>query len=133
MDKTAQLIVAVAIVAFVIERITATGIFFLDRKQETPEGRRKIEVICFATLLAGIAVWLLGLHLLRDGARITAPPLIDVLLTTLVIVAGAERIRDFIATPAAAPAPAPEQSKAPPIKILIEEGEGKVREINLQP
>lgn len=132
MDKTGQLIVAVLIVAFVIERVTATGIFFIDRKQQTAEGRRKIEVICFSVVLAGIAVWLLDLHLLRDGAHITAPSFIDPLLTTLVIVAGAEHIRDFIAAPRGAP-PAAAESKAPPIKIRIEEGEGHVREVTLVP
>ena len=71
---------------------------------------------------------MLDLRLLRDGVHITTHPSLDALFTTLVIVAGAERIRDFIASPGSTGHPR-EDSKATPIKILIEDGEGKVREI----
>lgn len=130
MDKTAQLIVAVAIVAFVIERITSAATFFIDGKEKTREGRRTVGLIAFAAVLAGLAVWKFDLRLLREGVHITTQPGWDALLTTLVIVAGAERIRDFIASPGAAPA-APKESKGLPINIRIEEGGGKVRDIEV--
>jgi hypothetical protein len=131
MDKTAQLIVAVAIVAFVIERITSAATFFIDGKEKTPEGRRTVGLIAFAAVLAGLAVWKLDLRLLREGVHITTHPAWDVLLTTLVIVAGAERIRDFIGPGGPAPAP-PKESKVLPINIRIEDGEGTVRDINVE-
>jgi len=128
MDKTAQLIAAVVIVAFVIERITGAATFFIDGKAKTPEGRRTVGTMCFAAVLAGLAVWQLDLRLLREGVHITTSW--DALFTTLVIVAGAERIRDFIASPGSAPK-AREEPKTPPINIRIEEGEGKVRDIRV--
>jgi hypothetical protein len=130
MDKTAQLIAAVVIVAFVIERITGAATFFIDGKAKTAEGRKTVGTMCFAAVLAGIAVWALDLRLLREGVHVTTHPTWDALLTTLVIVAGAERIRDFIASPGAAPK-AREEPKTLPINIRIEEGEGKVRDIRV--
>jgi hypothetical protein len=125
MNKTAQLIAAVLIVAFVIERVTATVEFFLD--DMPPEARRrKIGFVVLGGVLAAAAVWLFDLRLLRDGMQITKGP--DALLTWLVIVAGADRIRGFIASPGASEIVEPPET--PPIKIIIEESDGKVREVH---
>jgi len=101
MDKTAQLIAGVLIVSFVIERITATMTFFLD--QPAPDRKRKILLVFVTGVLAALAVWKTDIRVLRDGMQITTHPRGDLLLTWLVLVAGADRIRDFIAPGVAKP------------------------------
>jgi len=83
---------------------------------------RRLQTVCAFAVLGAIAVWLGNIRVL---ARLSTnvSPWIDVPLSWLVLVAGADRIREFVGGGggggAAKPAPAP-----PPIQILIEEKDG---------
>ena len=125
MDKTAQLIAAVLIVSFVIERITATITFFFDETRT--DRRRKVALVAFSGVLAAIAVWRIDLRVLRDGLQVATHPRADLLLTWLVLVAGADKISSFTAASSslktAAPPPKPE------IHVFIENEKGKPEEV----
>lgn len=122
MDKTAQLIAAVLIVSFVIERITATIAFLFDRWLS--ERRRRVALVAISGVLAAIAVWRIDLRLLRDGMQLGTHPRADLLLTWLVLVAGADKISSFTASaPRAAPPPKPE------IHVFIENEKGEREEV----
>jgi hypothetical protein len=123
MDKTAQLLVTVLVVAFVIERITAVVTFFTE-PITVEERKRQLRLVALSGLLAAIAVWYLDLRLLRDGMNAKADWRADMLLTWLVIVGGAGRIRDFVMSPAAPAAPPEEPQR--PIEIVIHEADGKI-------
>lgn len=94
MDKTAQLVAGVLIVSFVIERITATVGFFLEKPTE--DRWKKILLVTITGALAAIAVRTTGIRVLANGMQITTHPRVDMVLTWLVFTAGADRIREFI-------------------------------------
>jgi len=101
MDKTAQLVAGVLIVSFVIERITATVAFFLEKPTE--DRWKKILLVTVTGVLAAVAVRATGIRVLANGMQITTHPRVDDVLTWLVLTAGADRIREFI-VPAQKPA-----------------------------
>jgi len=126
MDKTAQLVVGVLLVAFVIERVTAAIAFFLE-DQKLPERKEKLTLIGISGALAALALWKVDIRLLRDALNLTTHPRVDFLLTWLIIVGGADRIGKFIGSGG------PSESTPPPpppeIRIFIEESGGKVTEV----
>ena len=124
MDRTAQLVVGVLLVAFVIERLTAAVTFFLDTT--TPEERRrKLLLIGLSSLLAALALWKVDIRLMRDALHVTTHPRVDLLLTWLIVVGGADRIGAFAGT--SAPPEEPKQAPPPPaIVIHIEDRDGKL-------
>jgi len=120
MDKTAQLVAAVLIVSFVIERVVATVSFFIDKRLS--ERREKILLVTITAALAALAVWKTGIRVLANGMQITTHPQADLLLTWLVFTAGADRIRDFIA-PAASHPPA-DQRKTQEFHVFTQHDDG---------
>jgi prepilin signal peptidase PulO-like enzyme (type II secretory pathway) len=124
MDKTAQLIAAVLIVSFVIERITATISFIFDKS--SPDRGRKVALIVISGALAAVAVWQIDVRVLRDGLQVTTHPRVDLLLTWLVLVAGADKISSFTVAPSPAAAPPPAK---PEIHVFIENEKGQPQEV----
>jgi hypothetical protein len=126
MDDTARLIVTVLLAAFVIERIGA-AVGFLTANPPDPDRKRKIYSFLFVALLGALAV---GLAHIRVLARLntTVSPWVDYPLSWLILVAGADRIRDFVGAGggggAAAPK-APAKSELPPIQINITDRDGQ--------
>jgi len=118
MDKTAQLVAAVLIVSFVIERVVATVSFFIDKRLS--DRREKILLVTITAALAALAVWKTGIRVLANGMQITTHPQADLLLTWLVFTAGADRIRDFI-TPAA---PKPKD-----VRTFVQQDDGPPHEV----
>lgn len=124
MDKTAQLVVGVLLVAFVIERVTA-AIFFFIEKRDPEERRGKLLLVGISGALAALALWKIDIRLMRDALKIANHPRVDWLLTWLIIVGGADRIASFVGSEA--PSSRDESvSEPPPIKIVIEERDGKL-------
>ena len=124
MDDTARLIVAVLFASFVIERIVA-AVAFLTETPKGPERTAKIRRFLLTAVLGAVAV---GLAHIRILARLntTISPWIDYPMSWLVLVAGADKIRDLVggggaggAKPAAASAP-----PIPPIVINITDKDG---------
>ena len=119
MEDTAHLIVTVLIAAFVIERVTAALMFFADTPKG-PERTRKIYRILIAGILGAAAVWLAHIRLLSRLSA-GAPDWLDVAVSWLVLVGGADRIRDFVA-PGGGGGEA--KKELPPIQFIIEEKDG---------
>jgi hypothetical protein len=93
MDDTARLLVTVLLAAFVIERLVAAVMFFNDTPKEARG--RDLGRFLIAAVLGAIAVWLADIRLLtRLNNQVS--PWIDYPLSWLVLVAGADRIRDFV-------------------------------------
>ena len=121
MDKTAQLVVGVLLVAFVIERVTAAIVFFLETT-DPKERRGRLLVAGISAVLAALALWKIDIRLMRDALKITTHPRVDLLLTWLIIVGGADRIASFVGSEG----PSSRDSEQPPITIIIEERDGKL-------
>jgi len=121
MDDTARLIVTVLLTAFVIERLVAALMFFSETPKG-PERSRKIYRFLIAGVLAAVAVVLAKIRLL---ARLNpeTPAWIDYALSWLVLVGGADRIRDFIA-PGGGGGGGEKKQELPPIQFIIEEKDG---------
>jgi len=121
MDDTARLLVTVLLASFVIERLVAAVAFLA----ETPKGHErnaKIYRFLIAGVLGAVAVWLADIRLLtRLNNKIS--PWIDYPLSWLVLVAGADRIRDFLG--GGGGGEAHEKPELPPIQILIAERDGQ--------
>jgi hypothetical protein len=107
MDDTAKLVATVLLASFAIERITAAiGYVFdwlrLNRRHDEEaarlreERRRQLMLALIAAVLSGAVVAVVDLRILRV-LGFKAPPLFDSFLTWLVLFAGADRIRDFLA------------------------------------
>ena|ERR1044071_3053123 len=124
MDDTARLIVTILLAAFVIERISA-AINFL-RETRDAEHKKKIYNFLIVAVLGAVAVWLAHIRVLtRLNNQIS--PWIDYPMSWLILVAGADRIRDFVGGGGgggSAPK-APEKSKVPPIQLLVTDRDGK--------
>src|SRR4051812_1478727 len=92
MDATARLAATILLAAFVIERAGAAFAFFADN---WPERKLKIARFAIAAVLGAIAVWLADIRVL-DRLNNKGSPWIDYPLSWLILVAGADRIRDFL-------------------------------------
>jgi prepilin signal peptidase PulO-like enzyme (type II secretory pathway) len=128
MDKTAQLVVGVLLVAFVIERVTAAIAFFIEDRH-FPERKRKLLLIGINGLLAALALWKVDILLLRDALNVTRHPRVDLLLTWLIIVGGADRISTFIGSEMPSPSEPPAKTPPTEVRIFIEERDGKITEV----
>lgn len=123
MDDTARLIVTVLLTAFVIERIVAALMFFNDTPKG-PERTRKIYRFLIAGVVAAVAVSLANIRLLSRLNPAT-PAWLDVALSWLVLVGGADRIKEFVAPGGSGGgAAAPKKQELPPIQFIIEEKDG---------
>jgi hypothetical protein len=119
MEDTARVVVTVLLAAFVIERITAALMFFAETPKG-PERTHKIYRILIAAVLGAAAVWLAHIRLL-SRLNAAAPDWLDAALSWLVLVGGADRIRDFVA-PGGGGGEA--KKELPPIQFIIEEKDG---------
>ncbi|HKS21648.1 MAG TPA: hypothetical protein VJZ76_02530 [Thermoanaerobaculia bacterium] len=125
MDDTARLIVTVLLAAFAIERIGA-AVGFLTGTPRGPERTRKIYNFLLVAVLGALAVGLAHIRVL-ERLSTKASPWIDYPLSWLILVAGADRIRDFVGAGgggSAAPK-APAKSELPPIQINITDRDGQ--------
>jgi hypothetical protein len=126
MDDTARLIVTILLAAFVIERISAV-IDFLVHTPRGPERNKKIYNFLIVAVLGAVAVWLAHIRVLtRLNNQIS--PWIDYPMSWLILVAGADRIRDFVGAGGGGGGSAPktpEKSKVPPIQLLVTDRDGK--------
>jgi hypothetical protein len=120
MEDTARVVVTVLIAAFVIERITAALMFFAETPKG-PERTRKIYRILIAAILGAVAVWIAHIRLLSRLST-AAPDWLDAALSWLVLVGGADRIRDFVAPGGGGGGEA--KKELPPIQFIIEEKDG---------
>ena len=118
MEDTARVVVTVLLAAFVIERITAALMFFAETPKG-PERTHKIYRILIAAVLGAAAVWLAHIRLL-SRLNTAAPDWLDAALSWLVLVGGADRIRDFVAPGGGGEA----KKELPPIQFIIEEKDG---------
>jgi hypothetical protein len=121
MEDTARVVVTVLLTAFVIERLVAALMFFSETPNG-PERTRKIYRVLITGVLGAVAVWLANIRLL---ARLnpSTPAWLDLTLSWLVLVGGADRIKDFVA-PGGGGAAAPKKQELPPIQFTIEEKDG---------
>jgi hypothetical protein len=125
MDDTARLIVTVLLAAFVIERIGAAA-GFLTATPRDVEHKRKIYSFLLVAVLGAVAV---GLAHIRVLARLNnqVSPWVDYPLSWLILVAGADRIRDFVGAGASGGGAAkpPPKSDVPPIQFIITDRDGQ--------
>jgi hypothetical protein len=127
MEKTTFLAAYVLIASFAIERLLVAAKFFLDGwppKEDDKDAARRRKLLTFA-LAGALAVAVVDrgdLRILRTLGG-DAKPIwwLDYWLTWLVVVAGADRIREFLGGPPKA------QSKeaVPPVKIVLDDGNGQ--------
>lgn len=112
MDATAQLVVVVLLASFAIERIVASLNYVLDTAPLLKAGAdakaRRIEVRRVLMLIIGggiaaLVVYLADIRVIRLFKAQAAPATLDFWLTWLVLVAGADRIRDLLKDVKAAP------------------------------
>jgi len=107
MDATAKLVAIVLLASFAIERITATIGYFLDSRRlkriddeaavkAREKRRRKLILTVIAGALSLAVVLVVNLRILSVLA-FQAHALVDLFLTWLILFAGADRIRDFLA------------------------------------
>jgi len=117
MDDTARLIVAVLFASFVIERIVA-AMAFLTETPKGPERKAKIRRFLLTAVLGAVAV---GLAHIRILARLNTAisPWIDYPLSWLVLVAGADKIRDLVGGGGAGGGAKPAAASAPPIPPIV--------------
>lgn len=124
MEKTTFLVAFVLLASFAIERVVATAKFFLDgypasAEDKGAERRRKILLFALGGAL-GVDIVFFGhlrvLDVLKSGS---VPELFDAMLSWLVLVAGADRIREFVGGAAKEKKP-----ELPPIKFILDDGSG---------
>lgn len=131
MQDTTQLIAIILLAAFAIERVVAAAKFSL---QPVPEGnslaQRRRELLLFA-LAGSIALAVVdfgGVRIIERLQPHSKALLVDYWLTWLVVVAGSDRVREFLPSQMAAVA-APKEAKAavPPITFVFEDGKSVQR------
>ena len=125
MQDTTQLIAIVLLAAFGIERVVAAARFSLEPvPPENKRAQKWRELLLFA--LAGaiaLAVVDFGdVRIIRRLQPLTTATTIDYWLTWLVVLAGSDRVKEFLPTGGGG-APAKESKPPlPPITFVIEDG-----------
>jgi hypothetical protein len=118
----ANLIAALLLCAFVIDRLVAT-IFFIGsyrKAEERSENNRKVVRFLFSALFAAVAIYLLGFLRVLDTVWPSAGQpnaMLDAVVTWLVLVAGAERLSSFVGDRGASAKPA--EPAAPSQKLQV--------------
>ena len=130
MDDTARLLVTVLLAAFVIERVVAAVAFFLETPK-SPDHNGKLQLFAIAAVLGALAVWLAHIRIL-ERLNNQVSPWIDYPLSWLVLVAGADRIRDFLGGGGGGGAEAAKPD-LPPIQINIIDKDGHLTRDEVQP
>jgi len=107
MDATAKFLAIIAVAAFVTERILAAINYVIDavqrwrvRSEAAAESRatewRKLLLFLIAAVIAYVVVRRANLHLLEVLQVANVPAAIDLWLTWLVVVAGADRVHSML-------------------------------------
>jgi len=131
MQDTTQLIAIILLAAFAIEKIVAAAKFSLHPvKSDDARAQKWREVLLFA-LAGAVALAVVdfgGVRIIERLQPHSTALTVDYWLTWLVIVAGSDRVREFMPTQMAAIA-APKEPKAavPPITFVFEDGKSVQR------
>ena len=126
MDITGRLIAIVLIAPFAIERVTAAIGFILGEPKPEKERTRKVVLFCIAAVIGAAVVWLTGiriLYTLKIGSQLMHG--LDFALTWLVLVAGADRIREFIGGSGGGGGEK-KAAEVPPIQIIVADRDGEI-------
>ena len=95
MDETGRLVAIVLLASFAIERVVAVVDFFMSRGNPE-EKQRKVVLVGIAALIALAVVYLTGIRIL-GAMKFAAPnPWIDFFLTWLILVGGADKLRQLL-------------------------------------
>jgi hypothetical protein len=129
MDDTARLLVTVLLAAFVIERVVAAVAFFLETPK-SPDHKGKLQLFAIAAVLGALAVWLAHIRIL-ERLNNQVSPWIDYPLSWLVLVAGADRLRDFLG--GGGGGGEAEKPDLPPIQINITDKDGHLTTTEMKP
>ena len=126
MNETGRLIAIVLIASFAIERLVAAVGFLIDRDALPPKARnQKIVLFFVAGVIAAVVIWVTGIRLLMS-AHIPSPIHgLDFFVTWLVLVGGADRIREFIGGSGGGSSQKA-SAQIPPIQIVIADRDGEV-------
>lgn len=124
MNDTGRLIAIVVIASFAIERLVAAVAFVLGEPSPDNARKRKVALFFVAGVIAAVVIQLTRIRLLAAAQLETGDPL-DFFITWLVLVGGADRIREFIGGSGGGSKPAKE---IPPIQIVIADGKVAVTE-----
>ena len=132
MDDTAKLVAIILLAAFAIERITAAIGWILDSlrlrrvndpaaAEEKAKRSRQVALLVIAGVIALGVVAAIDLRILRV-LKMTAPPAIDFWLTWLVLLAGADRVRELLKQEGGSEAGsgAAEKTEVPAFRIEID-------------
>ena len=117
MDETGRLVAVVLLASFAIERVVAVVDFFMD-PPNADERRRKIVLVGIAGLIGLAVVWLTGVRIL-GAMKFAAPnPWIDVFLTWMILVGGANKLGQLLGGQKS-PFPKPSQ-EVRPIQVFLD-------------
>jgi hypothetical protein len=126
MNDAGRLIAIVLIASFAIERLVAFVAFLINRDALPPKARKEKVVLFFvAGALAGVVIWLAEIKLLKTAGFTESRDGLDVFVTWLVLVGGADRIREFIGGSGGGGGQKP-AAQIPPIQIVIGDRDGEV-------
>jgi TctA family transporter len=111
-------IALILVVSFAIDRIVTALLFLLSFVRLAPdraadERKYKLMYYCLAGVLGIVVLAYYGQVRVLTALGIQIEPLIDTLLTGIVLVGGADRIAEFLKAPGAAP----QKQEAQPIEI----------------
>jgi len=127
-NETGKLIAIVLLASFAIERVVAATDFALDFAlgKAKPEERRQRKLIrfCVSAVLGALVVWLSRIRVLMSLQFVVPLRGVDFFLTWLVLVGGADRIREMIGD--SGDGSEAKNKDVPPIQILIADRDGEV-------
>jgi hypothetical protein len=138
MDDTAKVLAIILLASFAIERIVAGAEFLFDfislltrKDAKSAElqaaALRKLIFVFLGGMMALLVVYMSGIRVLRLLYP-TNPPDLDFWLTSLVVFAGADRLRDIIGGGGWKPAPEGGADGKQVVRIQIRDGE--IRELS---
>ena len=135
MDATTRLVAIIILTSFATERIVAAADYLLgligpDAAQRRREAPRKLLLIALGGFITAAVVVLANIRILQLVTP-NAPPLLDLVLTWLVVFAGADLVRTLLqgGGGSGASEKSPEPVKAPIVRIQIDR-DGAVRELS---
>jgi len=125
MQDTGQLIAILLLAAFAIERIVAAAKFSLEPEPAPDDlrGQRRRKVLLFA-LAGAVALAIVDYGGIRIVERLQPRNVskdLDYWLTWLVLVAGTDRLKDFLQGVGGGAAKEPKK-EMPPIRIVVDDG-----------
>lgn len=124
MQDTAYLIALILIIAFAVERVTVGADFLLGAQNAADDarGRRRRRLLLFA-LSAALTLAAVDYGQIRILARLQpgVAPLLDYWITWVVVLAGADRVKELLGTASGGATKEPKR-EIPPIKIVVDDG-----------